>query len=100
MPDPAPLVSIPEAPAPDGRAEWFEGARGAKLRAGLFPAPNPRGSVVLSTGRTEPIEKYYEVIRELTAAASPCWPTTGAARARPIALLLSAAGHAEESRTS
>jgi lysophospholipase len=31
------------------------------------PAGTPRGSVVLSTGRTEPIEKYWEVIGELVA---------------------------------
>ncbi len=66
--DQAPLISIPEAPAPAGaRAEWFEGAGGARLRAALFPATGrARGSVVLSPGRTEPIEKYFEVIGDLT----------------------------------
>ena len=65
---PAPLISIPQAPAPGGAdAEWFEGAGGARLRAALFPAAGqPRGSVVLSPGRTEPIEKYFEAIVELT----------------------------------
>lgn len=49
-------------------AEWFSGAGGAQLRAALFPAQGaPRGSVVLSGGRTEPIEKYFEVAQELTA---------------------------------
>lgn len=69
MPDPAPLISIPEAPAPDGaQAEWFKGSDGARLRAALFPAHGAvRGSVVLSPGRTEPIEKYFEVIGELQA---------------------------------
>jgi lysophospholipase len=42
---------------------------GARLRAALFPCDGferqGRGSVVLSPGRTEPIEKYYEVIDEL-----------------------------------
>ena len=63
----APLISIPEAPAPaGGQAEWFEGAGGAKLRAALFPAEGPpRGSVVLSPGRTEPIEKYFETVADL-----------------------------------
>ena len=62
-----PLIATPAAPVPPGaEPEWFEGARGAKLRAALFPAPGrPRGSVVLSGGRTEPIEKYFEVIEEL-----------------------------------
>jgi lysophospholipase len=63
---PAPLVSIPEAPAPPGAAETFEGHGGAPLRAALFPAPQPCGSVVISPGRTEPIEKYFEVVEELT----------------------------------
>jgi lysophospholipase len=66
--EPAPLLSIPEAPAaPGARAEWFEGSDGARLRAALFPAQGrPRGSVVLSGGRTEPIEKYFETIGDLT----------------------------------
>ncbi len=65
----APLISIPEAQVPPGaQAEWFQGADGARLRAALFtPADGARGAVVLSPGRTEPIEKYYEVIRELMA---------------------------------
>lgn len=69
MTDPAPLVSTPEAPAPEGgAAEWVMGAGGARLRAALFPATvKARGSVVVSPGRTEPLEKYFEVIGELRA---------------------------------
>lgn len=75
MAEAAPLLSIPEAPAPlRGGAEWVRGADGARLRAALFqPAPlfqqegRARGSVALSPGRTEPIEKYFEVIGELQA---------------------------------
>jgi len=65
----APLLSISEAPAPaDGAAEWFDGAGGAPLRAALFsPKGAPKGSVVVSPGRTEPIEKYYEVVADLQA---------------------------------
>jgi lysophospholipase len=61
------LIGIPEAPVPEGgRAVWLEGRDGARLRAALFPPQGaPRGSVVLSPGRTEPIEKYFEVIGEL-----------------------------------
>ena len=68
MGGPAPLISIPEAPAPEGgQAEWYEGRGGLRLRAALFPAHRPsRGSVVLSPGRTEPIEKYFETITDLT----------------------------------
>jgi lysophospholipase len=66
----APLLSIPEAPVPPaGAGEWFAGAGGARLRAALFRAPGtPRGGVVLSGGRTEPIEKYFEAIGRLNAA--------------------------------
>jgi lysophospholipase len=63
----APLLDLPEAPAPAGaQPQWFTGAGGVRLRAALFPATAPgRGSVVLSPGRTEPLEKYFEVIGEL-----------------------------------
>lgn len=65
----APLIATKEAPAPaGGQAEWFYGADGARLRAALFPAIGPvRGSVVLSPGRTEPLDKYFEVVGELQA---------------------------------
>ncbi|MBU2362863.1 MAG: alpha/beta hydrolase [Alphaproteobacteria bacterium] len=62
--EPAPLVDVPEDPIPPGaEADWYLGAGGLKLRAALFTPPGrPRGSVVLSGGRTEPIEKYFETI--------------------------------------
>ncbi len=66
----APLIATPAAPVPaGGAAEWFEGAGGARLRAALFPATaaSPRGSVVVHPGRTEPIEKYFEVVDTLRA---------------------------------
>ena len=68
MAETAPLTDIPSAPVPAGASpRWITGAGGAKLRAALFPAKGtPRGSVVLSGGRTEPIEKYFEVIQDLT----------------------------------
>ena len=69
MAEAAPLCGTDAAPVPTGaRAEWFAGVGGARLRAALFPAASgPRGSVVLSGGRTEPIEKYFEVVAELAA---------------------------------
>ncbi|MBU4435131.1 MAG: alpha/beta hydrolase [Alphaproteobacteria bacterium] len=74
MPGGAPLVSIAGAPVPDhGTAEWFGGAEGVTLRAAcFFPAGQsstggPRGSVIVSPGRSEPIEKYYEVVDDLLA---------------------------------
>ncbi len=65
--DAAPLVAIPEAPVPDkGTAEWFCGADGKRLRAAcFFPGGEARGSVILSPGRTEPIEKYFETVQDL-----------------------------------
>jgi lysophospholipase len=64
---PAPLVATQDAPIPEGaRAFWFQGAGGAPLRAALAPSLGPaRGSVILSPGRTEPIEKYFETVGEL-----------------------------------
>ena len=62
----APLVDTPDAPIPAGAEPgWFVGASGGKLRAALFtPSGRTRGSVVLSGGRTEPIEKYFETIQD------------------------------------
>ena len=64
----APLIGIPEHPVPEGgRGEWYTADDGARLRAAIFPATGrvKRGSVVLSPGRTEPLDKYFEVIGEL-----------------------------------
>ena len=61
----APLHSFPDAPLA-GRAEWVRARDGARLRAALFEANgSARGTVVVSPGRTEPIEKYAEVVGEL-----------------------------------
>ncbi len=67
MNEPAPLVSTASAATPaGGGAEWFRGAHGARLRAALFsPTGPPVGSVLVNPGRTEPIEKYYEVVERL-----------------------------------
>jgi lysophospholipase len=64
MIEPATLVTTDLArPPAAGEVDWFRGAGGARLRAALFrPQGRPRGSVVLSGGRTEPLEKYYETI--------------------------------------
>jgi lysophospholipase len=70
----APLLDIAEAPVPPGGvAEWFRGAGGARLRGAIFTPNGPpssggaRGSVLLSPGRSEVIEKYFEVVAELQA---------------------------------
>ncbi len=69
MVDEAPLLSIEQAPIPTGgAARWLTAKDGRRLRAALFPGGDrPRGSVFLSPGRTEPIEKYYEVVADLQA---------------------------------
>ena len=61
--EPATLLGVEGGPVlPDGRAEWLFARSGRRLRVARFePAGAVRGSVVLSTGRTEPIEKYGEV---------------------------------------
>jgi lysophospholipase len=66
---PAPLIATADAPIPEGaQAFWFEGAKGARLRAAIAPSSGPaKGAVVLSPGRTEAIEKYFEVVGELQA---------------------------------
>ena len=69
----APLMGVPGAAAPPGGVgEWFRGAGGLRLRAALWTpsplvAPKPRGTVIVSPGRTEPIEKYFEVIGNFLA---------------------------------
>ena len=53
-------------PLPPGEAVFVRSRAGDRLRAALFGRPGEaRGSVVLSPGRTEPLEKYGEVIGEL-----------------------------------
>jgi lysophospholipase len=64
------FVRVPGNPEPEGAEEiWFEGRGGVRLRALVAPALQrpARGSVILCNGRTEFIEKYFEVIRELQA---------------------------------
>jgi len=66
--EPAPLIGIEAAPVPSGgAAEWVFGVGGLRLRVALFPstASPSRGSVIISPGRTEAIEKYFEVVETL-----------------------------------
>jgi lysophospholipase len=69
----APLMGVPGAAAPPGgQGEWFRGAGGLRLRAAFWTpsalvAAKPRGTVIVSPGRTEPIEKYFEVIGNFLA---------------------------------
>ena len=64
--DPATLLAIPGTAFPAGtQAVWYRGGDGRRLRAAFCPASHPIGSVVVSPGRTEHIEKYVEVVHEL-----------------------------------
>lgn len=64
------FVRVPGNDIPEGAEEhWLEGRGGVKVRVLTAPSTNggPRGSVIVAPGRTEFIEKYFEVIRELQA---------------------------------
>jgi len=62
------FVRVPGNDIPEGAEEhWLEGRGGVRLRALTAPstAGPARGTVIVAPGRTEFIEKYFEVIREL-----------------------------------
>ena len=63
------LADIEGWPWPKGaEVRTLDRPGGVRLRTVRFPTPGrkkPRGTVVLSPGRTEPLEKYVEVIGEL-----------------------------------
>lgn len=79
------FVLVAGNPAPEG-AEliWFKGSGGRQLRACMAPAldaENPRGTCIVCPGRSEFIEKYFEVARELQtkgfAVIIVDWPGQG-----------------------
>lgn len=54
----APLFNdVAEGPA-DGQGVWLKASDGTRLRAGVWNASGPRGTVVLLPGRSEYVEKY------------------------------------------
>jgi lysophospholipase len=63
------LVSIPANPVPPGAvADMLKTPDGVSIRFARWPAPPGRkGTVCIFQGRTEFIEKYFEVVRELNA---------------------------------
>ncbi|HEY0052951.1 MAG TPA: alpha/beta hydrolase [Caulobacteraceae bacterium] len=68
----APLMGVPQAASPaGGQGDWFRGAGGLRLRGAFWAPPEgreaARGTVILSPGRTEPIEKYFEIIGDFLA---------------------------------
>ena len=64
------LADVPGWPwATPPQVRFIDRPGGVRLRTAWFPPPahmSAKGSVVLSPGRTEPLEKYVEVIGELT----------------------------------
>ncbi|CDO59000.1 Lysophospholipase L2 [Candidatus Phaeomarinobacter ectocarpi] len=80
----ADLTDIPENPCPAGAdAFWFDGYDGKPMRGAVWPATGAqaRGTVLLFGGRTEFIEKYFEVVTQLRdrgfAVASMDWRGQG-----------------------
>lgn len=47
---------------------WVQAADGMRLRAGLWTAQAPKGTILLFTGRTEYLEKYGRIAQDLTGA--------------------------------
>ncbi len=62
------FIEIDGNPVPAGaQAIEFATPDGVSLRGAFFPADNPRGTIVLVTGWSEFIEKYFETIEDLRA---------------------------------
>lgn len=63
----APIVLVPGNPMPEGgEARWLLTNEGVRLRVFTWPgAREGRGTVFLFGGRTEFVEKYFEVVGEL-----------------------------------
>ncbi len=75
-------VLVPGNPPPAGaEVIWFSGEGGVRLRMLFAPMENARALAIVCPGRTESIEKYFEVQRELQARgfAVVCfdWPGQG-----------------------
>lgn len=98
------FVEVPGNPTPQGaELVWFKGAAARNLRVCIVPAlalKQARGTVIVCPGRTEFIEKYFEVARELQgrgfAVVILDWPGQG----RSERLLAdSRKGHIDDFRT-
>lgn len=96
----ADLVLLPDNPPPQGtEVIWYEGRGGMRLRMLYAPEPKDngvktRGLAIVCPGRSEFIEKYFEVARDLQdrgfAVAIFDWPGQGLSQ-RPLRNAL--AGH-------
>lgn len=89
----ADLVLLPDNPPPQGaEVIWYEGRGGLRLRMLYAPEPKDngvrtRGLAIVCPGRTEFIEKYFEVARDLQergfAVVIFDWPGQGLSE-RPL----------------
>ncbi|MDO5646406.1 alpha/beta fold hydrolase [Paracoccus sp. (in: a-proteobacteria)] len=66
--EPAPFHQLPGDSCAPARAFWVRADDGVRLRLALWAADDPRGTVLLFPGRTEYVEKYAAVARDLNAA--------------------------------
>jgi lysophospholipase len=83
----ADLVLVPDNPPPQGaEVIWYEGRGGLRLRMLYAPEPKDndvrtRALAIVCPGRTEMIEKYFEVARDLQARGFAIaifdWPGQG-----------------------
>lgn len=64
----APLFNALAEGPEDGQAFWLTTPDRVRLRAGLWNAGGPRGTVILLPGRTEYVEKYGRTARRLAEA--------------------------------
>ena len=60
----APLIEIEGLKCPKGEAHFFNLNGDNKLRVAFWNLSSSKGTIFLQSGRTEFIEKYYEVISE------------------------------------
>ena len=60
----AALFELENSSCPGGKAYYFELEKEKKLRIALWNLDSKKGTIFLQSGRTEFIEKYYEVISE------------------------------------
>ena len=59
----APLIELEDFQCPEGAKSFFiRGFDNKKLRVALWNMNSDKGTIILQSGRTEFIEKYYEVI--------------------------------------
>ncbi|MEM7767616.1 MAG: alpha/beta hydrolase [Pseudomonadota bacterium] len=79
------FVVVPGNPTPEGaELVWFQSGAGRRLRACMVPAlpgTKVRGTCIVCPGRTEFIEKYFEVASDLQARGFAAlildWPGQG-----------------------